>query len=84
VNRRIVDSGVHGYLATNEQEWVEALTTLARDGGLRARMGVHARHLVETSYSTQVVAPRLARLLVQAAGASPEKVVKECAESQAS
>jgi glycosyltransferase involved in cell wall biosynthesis len=84
VNQRIVEPGVHGFLASSEQEWAQALTTLVRDASLRARLGAQGRSRVETSYSTQVVAPRLARLLFQAAGASPEQVMKVCAESQAS
>jgi glycosyltransferase involved in cell wall biosynthesis len=84
VNRRIVEPGVHGFLASSAQQWVQTLTDLVQDAGLRARMGVEGRRRVENFYSTQVVAPRLARLLLQAAGASPEQVMKKCAESQAS
>lgn len=84
VNRRIVDPGIHGFLATNPQQWLQALSQLVRDPALRASMGAEGRRRIESSYSTQVVAPRLARLLRQAAGASPEQVTKKCAESQAS
>jgi glycosyltransferase involved in cell wall biosynthesis len=84
VNPRIVESGVHGFLATSAQQWVQALTDLVHNAALRARMGVEGRRRVENFYSTQVVAPRLARLLLQAAGASPEQVMKKCAESRGS
>jgi glycosyltransferase involved in cell wall biosynthesis len=84
VNRRIVEPGVHGFLASSSQQWVQALTDLVQDASLRARMGAEGRRRVENFYSTQVVAPRLARLLLQAAGDSPEQVMKKCAESQAS
>ncbi len=84
VNRRIVDPGVHGFLASSGQQWVDALTELVADASLRTRMGAQGRRRVETSYSMQVVGPRLARLLLQAAGAGPEQVTKVCAESQAS
>lgn len=82
-NRRIVESGVHGFLPGSAEEWVTALTAMVRDPLLRARMGAQGRERVERCYSTHVVAPRLARLLLQAAGASPEQVTKQCAESQA-
>jgi glycosyltransferase involved in cell wall biosynthesis len=84
MNRRIVEPGVHGFLASSEQQWVETLTQLIRDPALRARLGAEGRRRIEDSYSTQVVAPRLARLLRQAAGAGPEQVTNKCAESQAS
>lgn len=73
VNRRIVEPGVHGFLAADEQEWICALTTLVRDAALRSRMGAQGRLQVESSYSTQVVAPRLAQLLVQAAGTAQNR-----------
>lgn len=84
VNRRIVEDGVHGLLANSAQEWVQALTNLVQDAALRVRMGVEGRRRIENFYSTQVVAPRLARLLLQAAGASPEQVMNKCAESRGS
>jgi glycosyltransferase involved in cell wall biosynthesis len=84
VNRRIVEHGVHGFLASNAQQWMQALTRLVRDASLRGRMGAEGRRRVEDFYSTQVVGPRLAQLLRQAAGASPEQAMKKCAESQAS
>lgn len=84
VNRRIVEHGVHGFLASSAKEWVEAITGLAADASARARMGAQGRLRVEDFYSTQVVAPRIVRLLLQAAGANPEQVIKKCAESQAS
>jgi glycosyltransferase involved in cell wall biosynthesis len=83
-NRQIVEHGVNGFLASSAHQWAQALTDLVRDAGLRTRMGAEGRRRVEEVYSTQVVAPRLARLLLQAAGGSPEQVMKKCAESRAS
>lgn len=83
-NRRIVDHGVHGFLAGTGQQWVEALTELVRDPALRSRMGAAGRQRAEESYSTQMVAPRLAQLLLQATGSSLKQGVKTCAESRAS
>lgn len=82
VNQRIVDPGVNGLLASNAQEWVRALSELARDASLRARMGANGRRRIEDFYSAQAVGPRLARLLIKAAGGQAEEVMKKCAESQ--
>jgi glycosyltransferase involved in cell wall biosynthesis len=84
VNCRIVEPGVNGFLASTGREWIEALTALVRDASLRARMGREGRRRVETTYSMQAVAPRLAGLLAQAGSDSSERVVKQCAESRAS
>lgn len=39
VNREVVESGVTGFLADNEEEWVNAIMQLAQDRELRQRMG---------------------------------------------
>lgn len=63
VNASIVEHGVNGFLASTEQEWVEALSTLLADPLLRERMGRAGREKVEREYSLQVMAPRVVRLL---------------------
>lgn len=62
VNRDIVSTGVNGYLAGSEAEWVDALAGLLDDVQLRQQMGRAGRKIVEQKYSVQVTAPRLARL----------------------
>ncbi len=62
VNANIVEHGVNGFLATTEQEWNEAITTLLRDPDLRHRMGQAGRRKVEERYSLQVWGPRVANL----------------------
>lgn len=84
VNQRIVQHAVNGFLASNAEEWVRALSELVRNASLRTRMGANGRRCVEDCYSAQALAPRLARLLIQAARDNPEQVIKKCAESQAS
>lgn len=59
MNRDVVESGVNGYLVDGEQSWIESLDALARDPGLRRRMGAAGRELVETSYCVQAQSPRL-------------------------
>jgi glycosyltransferase involved in cell wall biosynthesis len=60
VNARIVQSGVNGFLARSTAEWVETLSLLAADPNLRVACGKQGRSMVESQYSLQVAAPRLA------------------------
>ena len=62
-NRDIVEHGVTGYLAETPEQWREALSTLASDPALRARMGAAGRKRVEKKYSLQVSGPALSGLL---------------------
>jgi glycosyltransferase involved in cell wall biosynthesis len=50
-NKDIVVDGVTGFLAREPQEWVEALSRLAADAGLRRSLGEAARELVEKEFS---------------------------------
>ncbi len=56
VNCNIVENGINGFLASNEQEWIEALLCLHADEGLRKQMGLAGRQKVEKEYSIQVTA----------------------------
>jgi glycosyltransferase involved in cell wall biosynthesis len=47
----MIRAGETGYLATTQGEWAEAVTRLASDPRLRARMGSAARRSVEAGYS---------------------------------
>ncbi|MEO8743445.1 MAG: glycosyltransferase family 4 protein [Lysobacteraceae bacterium] len=62
-NRRIVVDGDNGFLASNDRQWVDLLDRLISDPGLRERMGMRGRCMVEESYCMQVQAPRLASML---------------------
>jgi glycosyltransferase involved in cell wall biosynthesis len=55
-NRRIVENGVNGFLVHGQDEWVSALSKLARDPELRRRIGLAARERVRAAYSSQRVA----------------------------
>lgn len=63
VNTDIVRDGVNGFLATDEDGWVAALSRLAADPGLRADMGAAGRRAVEEHYCLQATAPRLVAAL---------------------
>jgi hypothetical protein len=67
VNRSIVEHGVTGFLAESSLEWEHALTRLADDSALRARMGAAGREKAERQYSLCSQAPRLAELLSRSA-----------------
>jgi glycosyltransferase involved in cell wall biosynthesis len=63
VNSTIVKHGVNGFLAGNEDEWVEALNTLCGNPVLRQQFGIKGREQVECDYSLQMAAPKLVALL---------------------
>ena len=63
MNQQIVENGVNGFLPTTVSDWVHALKTLGNDCELRDHMGKAAWAKVESQYSLQVAAPRLANLL---------------------
>ena len=61
MNSEIVRSGDNGFLAATTDEWVEALTKLAADKQLRARLGRNARATVERGYSAEISAAKFAQ-----------------------
>jgi glycosyltransferase involved in cell wall biosynthesis len=63
VNRDIVEHGRTGFLASNTAEWIDSLCALRDSADLRRGMGVAGRAKVEQSYSLQVTAPRVAKML---------------------
>ncbi len=67
VNTQIVTHGVHGLLASTQDEWVEALTQLIEDAPLRARLGKAGRARVVEEYSVNRWKSELAGLLMAAA-----------------
>ena len=67
VNADIVEHGVNGFLATNEEQWRTAIRTLLANPDLRHRMGAAGRKKVEQHYSIQVHGPKVASLLHQLA-----------------
>lgn len=69
VNAEIVEHGVNGFLASTEDEWVQALGSLLSDAELRERMGRAGREKVEQHYALQVTGPRLVELIESAARA---------------
>ena len=69
VNADIVTHGADGWLATDADEWAEALRCLLEDGAARARFGAAGRERIIQDYSLHVHAPRFVALLRSAARA---------------
>lgn len=65
VNRKIVEQGDNGFLASTHADWVNAFITLMDDRELRRQMGEAGRAKVEKEYCLQVTAPRLVELMYQ-------------------
>lgn len=51
VNTKIVESGVNGFYATTEQEWINSIEMLINDAALRQRLGENGRRKVVDFYS---------------------------------
>jgi glycosyltransferase involved in cell wall biosynthesis len=64
-NCQIIRHGINGYLASSMQDWADALIKISRDFCLLQEMGVAARNTVESQYSIQTTAPRLASIFDQ-------------------
>jgi glycosyltransferase involved in cell wall biosynthesis len=68
VNATIVRDGVSGFHARAEEEWIDRIALLLEDEPLRRSLGQEARRTVEESYSARAHAPRIAKVLREAAG----------------
>ncbi|KPV39569.1 glycosyl transferase family 1 [Thiohalorhabdus denitrificans] len=71
VNADIVEDGINGYLAGDEEAWVAALNRLKGEPERRQEFGKAGRSKVEGEYSLEVTAPRFARLLWEQCSDSP-------------
>jgi glycosyltransferase involved in cell wall biosynthesis len=69
--RDIILPGVTGYLATNEDEWIEALHQLKASPDRARAMGQAGRERCASLYSIDAVLPRLSEGLKTAAHAGP-------------
>jgi len=62
-NAEIVRDGIEGFWASSQADWVSVLTQLIDDSSLRISMGTAGRERVESVYSLDVAAAKLAHLL---------------------
>jgi glycosyltransferase involved in cell wall biosynthesis len=51
VNTEIVEDGINGFIAENEDEWIEKLSLLIENPEIRKKLGTKARQTVEEKYS---------------------------------
>lgn len=58
-NRVIIEEGVNGFLAKDDDEWVEKLSRLLDERALREKVGAAGRETVLEKYSLKVNAPRM-------------------------
>ncbi len=65
-NLKIVTLDV-GFLATSDEQWLDALRTLARDRTLGRQLGRAGRRSVERQYSLQALAPIITDIMQRAA-----------------
>jgi len=59
VNKDIIEEGVTGFLVNGPQEWIEKLSILIENDGLRKSMGARGRQKAEKYYSYQANAVKL-------------------------
>jgi glycosyltransferase involved in cell wall biosynthesis len=65
MNENVLAMGEIGMGATTIDDWVDTLSTLLKDQSLRLKMGQQGRQVVESYFSLDVIAPKLATLLQQ-------------------
>ena len=63
VNRDIIEDGVDGFWAEDEDQWEKGLLKLIQEDGLRREMGLEGRKTVERGYSLEVNASRILDVL---------------------
>ncbi len=63
VNSDIVQDGENGFWATNQEEWVNRLSTLIQNPDLRFKMGFKGIETVEREYSLAVTSEKFFRVL---------------------
>ena len=56
-----------GFLAANDDAWLDAFRTLANALDYRTEMGSAARQVIEEKYTQQIIAPKIVSLLKEAA-----------------
>ncbi len=63
INAMLVEDGVNGFLAGDEDQWFTKISRLVEDTPLRERMGANGRAAVEKLYSFEAAYPRLKQSL---------------------
>ncbi|MFC1667380.1 glycosyltransferase family 4 protein [Candidatus Omnitrophota bacterium] len=63
MNRGLIQDGINGFLASSDEEWVEKISRLIEDPGLRHKIGLAGRRTIEEKFSVKVNAPRFLKIL---------------------
>jgi len=63
INSDIIQHGENGFWATSDQEWVDRLSILIQDEGLRHQMGLKGIETVEREYSLAVTSEKFFQVL---------------------
>jgi glycosyltransferase involved in cell wall biosynthesis len=69
INSDIIKDGENGFWATNDQEWVDRLSTLILNQELRSQMGLEGIETVEREYSLAVTSEKFLQVLQSLGGA---------------
>ncbi|MBI5003546.1 glycosyltransferase family 4 protein [Candidatus Kaiserbacteria bacterium] len=59
----MIKDGVNGYVASSEDEWVEKLSGLLHDQGLREQLGRAGQETVRERYSFEAIIPQIAKII---------------------
>jgi glycosyltransferase involved in cell wall biosynthesis len=78
---KLIQDGVNGFLATSEKEWIEKLSKLMDDSGLRTEMGKKARATIAEQYSGQIWAQTVATVLRDAADKTAKAALRSSGPS---
>jgi glycosyltransferase involved in cell wall biosynthesis len=62
-NCEVIDHGKDGFLASNNEQWVESLSLLIANEAKRKQMGKAGRSKIKKQYSTAIVASKLIAIL---------------------
>ena len=65
MNEKVLSMGEIGMGATTADEWVDAISCLLTGKSLRLKMGRQGRQIVDSHFSLDVIAPKLAAILQQ-------------------
>jgi len=63
MNVEVLEKDNIGFSAIDNEEWYLALSELKQNEPLRRRMGINARNIVLTYYSSAAIAPRIAKII---------------------
>lgn len=68
VHKEIVQEGVNGFLARNDDEWIDRIGRLVENETLRRQIGQAGRQTVEKDYSVNASTPKLVALFNEVCG----------------